>query len=492
MSCDQDCLNRHIKTRYYTSHYIYKNLTREITFRSERWISSVVRSRLLRSNDVESNPGPKESTLLVTSYNVRGLNDEKKLRHLINKVYQDDKGKNFDNIVCLQETYITGEGKLPYIWRGNMHLTPGTGNSCGCITLTSPHLNIIHAVNLENRAHVLVCQRTGDLSPTYVVANIYAPNPNNREKISFFELVFDTVNELSERFNCSNILIMGDFNLILTEKEAKNRIYTAQEKRVADCVRDQFVEMGLEDCWVNKKAYTWRRPNSNIFSTIDRLLYSKNNLVLNEVKVNWSYGFSDHAALVAGLAMKDKTPLTRSKITRLDPTLAKDPYYKELIEAGFNTMYATTQSTWNPHLKLEYAKVCIRTVVEGVQAERKRKEIGEECMLNQELEASINKLSEGSTNNIESLIDHIEELRTRKQVLIDERGARLAERLGTKWFNEGEKSSKYFMRLLNRATPDSFEVLEGNNGVEERNLIGLRKSLSTSTKICMRKGPTLQ
>ena len=87
-------------------------------------------------------------------------------------------------------------------------------------------------------------------------------------------------------------------------------------------------------------------------------------------------------------------------------------------------------------------------------------------MLNQELEASISKLSEGSTNNVESLIDHLEELRSRKQVLIDERGARLAEKLGTKWFNEGEKSSKYFMRLLNRATPDSFEVLEGNDGVE--------------------------
>ena len=42
----------------------------------------------------------------------------------------------------------------------------------------------------------------------------------------------------------------------------------------------------------------------------------------------------------------------------------------------------------------------------------------------------------------------------------------LAEKLGTKWFNEGEKSSKYFMRLLNRVAPDSFEVLEGTDGTE--------------------------
>ena len=149
--------------------------------------------RLVRSKDVESNPGPKESTILVTSYNVRGLKDEKKLRHLINKVYQDEKGKNSDYIVCFQETYITGTGKLPYLWRGNMHMTPGTGNSCGCVTLTSSHLNILHAVDLEHRGHVLVCQRTGDNSPSYIIANIYAPNPNNEDKIEFYEEILISV-----------------------------------------------------------------------------------------------------------------------------------------------------------------------------------------------------------------------------------------------------------------------------------------------------------
>ena len=49
---------------------------------------------LLRSGNVEPNPGPaqhrgkEESTVMVTTYNVRGLNDERKLRHLVNCCYQ--------------------------------------------------------------------------------------------------------------------------------------------------------------------------------------------------------------------------------------------------------------------------------------------------------------------------------------------------------------------------------------------------------------------
>ena len=29
---------------------------------------------------------------------------------------------------------------------------------------------------------------------------------------------------------------------------------------------------------------------------------------------------------------------------------------------------------WNPHLKLEYAKMCLRTVTERIQAETRKKE----------------------------------------------------------------------------------------------------------------------
>ena len=153
---------------------------------------------------METNPGPNlpdqqaqpmndghdgnvTSQIQVTSYNVRGLNEEKKLRHLFNHCHGQLTTKDSDLVVCLQETYIEVPGKIPYLWRGNFHLTAGNGNSCGCITLLSPHLSIIASRDIGNRAHVLACQRTGESKVGLIIANIYAPNPNNVEKIDFFD-----------------------------------------------------------------------------------------------------------------------------------------------------------------------------------------------------------------------------------------------------------------------------------------------------------------
>ena len=137
--------------------------------------------------------------------------------------------KNTDVFSCFQETYISSAGKLPLLWRGNLHLTPGTGSSLGCLTLLSPHLNVLESIDLEGRAHVLAVQRCGGNNVSYIIANLYAPNVNNLTKITFLESVFDKVSELSEKYNCDNVIIAGDFNTILHKDEAKNRFYTNQE-----------------------------------------------------------------------------------------------------------------------------------------------------------------------------------------------------------------------------------------------------------------------
>lgn len=174
------------------------------------------------------------------------------------------------------------------------------------------------------------------------------------------------------------MLIAGDINQILESKEAKNRLHTVQEKRIAEGVKERINLMQLKDCWEVNKSFTWRRPNSSIFSAIDRVLHSGETLSLNSVTANWSFSFSDHAAVVTSFKPADKKHLSRSKITRLDPSLATSPHFKMLIEQGFNSMIESAPPDWNPHLWLEFTKMCTRTVVENIQAERKRLETGEE------------------------------------------------------------------------------------------------------------------
>ena len=129
-------------------------------------------------------------------------------------------------------------------------------------------------------------------------------------------------------------------------------------------------------------------------------------------------------------------------------------------------MLADAPGHWDPHLKLEFLKMCLRTIFEKVQADRKKKEATEEHYLNLELDLAIKSLAKGniSLRDRVELIDHVEELRTQKEIMVENKGKRLAEKLGTKWYNEGEKSTRYFLRLINRSVPDSFKELDDEMG----------------------------
>ena len=456
-----------------------------------RHASLIVVQRLRVSQDVETNPGPEElsgtnrgqqtnnSPILVTTYNVRGLNDEAKLRHLLNYFYTRNRGKDMDFIACLQETFIEGPGKLPYLWRGNHFITPGNGNSLGCITLLSPHINVVSGVTLANRGHVLACQKSGEKGISFIVANIYAPNPNTNEKIEFFNEVFDKILEFEERYECETHVIAGDFNLTLEAHEMKNRLFSNQEKRVGNALKLLIKDSGLKDIWEDNRAFTWRRANSDCFSTIDRIIYSNSKIKCENVTDNWALSFSDHAAIEANFSYIGRAARIRSKIPRIDPTIVRSPELAQQLTEGVNEMMREVPVHWDPHKKLEFLKVSIRTVAERLQADRNRKERTEEQEINEELNLSINVLGNeelaGEKRN--RLIEYVEELRARKSNLIEEKGARLAEKLGSKWYNEGEKSTRYFLRLLNRQMPDDFKEIENADGIKITTQEGIKEEV---------------
>ena len=191
--------------------------------------------------------------------------------------------------------------------------------------------------------------------------------------------------------DCSRLIIAGDYNLTFNRNESKNRNYLAQEINVARAVKNLLQELNLTSIWAKITKFTWRRPNSDCFSTIDHIFYSEESLNLMTADTDWSLTMSDHAAVVANFNSKREPKLPRSRIPRLDPTILagdgaaaiKDEIYAMINEAP---------GTWDPHLRLEYAKMCIRTIVERAQAERKIREASEEDLLNTELDLAVKSL----------------------------------------------------------------------------------------------------
>ena len=448
-------------------------------------LSPFLASRLLKCGDIHPNPGPTtvgtSVDLKVVSYNIRGLGDEKKCRHLINYFNKNMLDKNTDSIIALQETLIQTPLKIPYIWRGNLHFTPGTGNGRGCITLLSSHLNIVSHRTLDDRAHVLAISRSGEQKVSYIVANIYAPHGYNDAKIRFYEEVLDAITELEERFECDNVVLLGDFNIIFKEAEKSNRSFTGTEKRIASVIGQLLDDANLRDAWGDQTAFTWRRANSNVFSLLDRVMYRPNHQDCVSIKSNWSISGSDHAAVISVFKIKNRSCSTkRANIARLDPSLLTSRLHSEEIRTSFLEMFATSCDSWNPHTKLEFAKVCLRSVVERVQANRNKTERSEEEGVDESLNKLIDRLASIGASDAEEreeLIVIIEALRDRKGAMIDEKGKRLAERLGTKWFNEGEKSNKYFLRLLNRQAPDKLANLVSDDGSELKDIDEINKAV---------------
>ena len=157
----------------------------------------------------------KRTDLQVISHNVRGLSDSRKVRHVINNCYKLTKASS-NSFFMFQETFVLRLDILKYLWRGEFHLTPGLGNSQGCLTLVTAPYKIVHAINLANRAHVLVVTKDNTNRAEAVIVNVYAPNGYAGDKITFFQELTELIADTIASFNCENVA--QDRKLLLMTK----------------------------------------------------------------------------------------------------------------------------------------------------------------------------------------------------------------------------------------------------------------------------------
>ena len=409
----------------------------------------------------------------IVSLNVRGLSDPKKVRHLVNKCFKLSK-RGKDNIFFFQETFVQNLNLLDYIWRGEHHLTPGTGNSLGCLTLVTSPFKIIHRVNIGQRGHILALTKNDVNQIDSIIANIYAPNGFDNEKLEFFTEVLEKIKEVRESFNCQKVILAGDLNVVLRDSEVINRLISTSERRVAAAVKNVLIELDMVDGWSEStnKSYTWSTNRNGVqsFSTLDRICYTKSSLALQVVKTDWGLSVSDHAAVIASLNNKNLNS-DRSKsvfIPRLDNRLLEEPKGRELLTSNFVELLAQADVNWNPHVRLEHCKMCLRTAANMATGKIKAELRDEEVVINADINSIIDELSNGELQigRKELLIHKLDDLRRLKRSLITKIGTRLEQRTCRKWYNEGELSNKYFFGLLNRKANDEVDVLVNDEGKE--------------------------
>ena len=420
--------------------------------RDERHMIKAVCKRLMEAGDVEPNPGPHdhqpEIKLTLVSQNCRGLKDERKLKHLLNNCHRVAKSSsNF--VIALQETMITDDRRLRFGWRGTHIFTPGTGHGRGCVTLLPSHIqpDTQSLIHLGQRGHIfkaIINQSSA------VLANIYAPNGQNRDKIEFFSHLKREIERL--RDPTDDVYIMGDFNTVFEPYEVQFRTYSTQEQRHSRLIKQLIDSLALEDVWQQDKvSLTWRQTGSRKSSRLDRVYY-QHCLEKTNCTVDWTFTNSDHGAVMVTFSDPKNTKPKTQRQLRLNPELLNAKTFKETFMQEYSRQVQSIPGSWNPHQVLEFHKCAMRSVYIEVNRDYRSKQRTDYDFVKEDLHSHIASLEgcKGDTAKANRLMEKINRLKAEITRMNLERGTNLANKLKTKWYNEGERSNKYFLALLRR------------------------------------------
>ena len=191
---------------------------------------------------------------------------------------------------------------------------------------------------------------------------------------------------------------------------------------------------------------------------------------------------SDHAAVIANLQIIDTTRSNgNSQLSRLDPRLLLDSEGVAHLDRKFRELMSQSLTGWNPHVRLEYLKMCIRTAANEAIGSVKAKIRDVESVLNADINDVVDELSitDISIDRKLLLMNKLDDLRQLKRSLVEKVGTKLEQKTARKWYNEGELSNKYFFNLLNRRTNDEINSIIDEAGAEIKDQKGIEERITS-------------
>jgi len=409
--------------------------------------------KLLESGDIESNPGPKYHIVSVKSYNVRGLKNKLKLKRVLNTCHKEI-SQNNGSIIFLQETHLEENDRvtLDMMWRHSYVSSPGTNRQCGCLILFDTAWEVIRKeIDIEGRLGIVILKR---FDRYFTFTNVYAPNDHN---LTYFSNVFNKIIELQTEFPESINVIAGDFNLVLEEEDSINRLTTNTESQTRSFIKRNLARLGLLDSYRikhKKEGFTWAR--NNCMSRLDMIFASEelcSGLQSSEVK--WSFDDSDHAMIESNFAVQanfDRGP----GISRVNTEILDDKFSLEQIKEELELLLNQIPDYWNPHVKLDFVKSSIRSVISMVAGKKKRAQNFEHEAIVEQLNILMitkQKLESGELTNPDLLTEvnnTINTLEAERNKYLEQLSKKLSVRAQVKWYEEGERSNKYFLNIIKK------------------------------------------
>ena len=280
----------------------------------------------------------------------------------------------------------------------------------------------------------------------FYFVNIYAPN-KTKEQCTFFQLIQSELDNLNIEAD-GNIIIGGDFNVILNPEldglggkpKLKESVKTIDEMRLS---------FDLIDIWrvrnPDVKHFSWRQKNPVVHRRLDFWLI--NSSIQEDIEGTDIIPAirSDHSAITLsfnGIEEHQHGP----SFWKFNASLLEDETYVSLIKDKYNSWIEEGKDFEDPRVLWDFIKYKIRqeTITYSKIKARKRREKllnleknMKDCQSACDLDPSLKNLNDLET--LQTEYDQHYEFIAQGQII----------RSRANWYEQGEKSNKYFLRLEN-------------------------------------------
>ena len=385
----------------------------------------------------------------ISSLNVRGIGEKQKRSELFNWL----RSKKI-SLYLLQEVHCSND--TISIWSSEW----GYKSLFSCCSSAKGGVAILFNNNfsfqilrlyLDTNGRFIICDiETEGKCITCTLATLYAPN---EDEPSFFQDFFDHLSD----FQCDDLIIGGDFNLILDlDKDKKKGGRYKTHTRSVKMLKEFIARLDLIDAWrvLNPKTlrYIWRRKKPDIQCGLDFFLVSQS-LMCNVTHDDITMGFkTDHSLITisAALLSNQRGP----GYWKLNTSFLSDANYVNQLRATIQKVtdeYVTDYSV-NPTLLWKMIELKNREQSIKYAKDRRTKTSRRE----EQIEKAINDLQEliessnkGDREKKRSL-QGLEEKKTELEKIIEYRTKGAILRAKCRWHNEGERNTKYFLNLEKR------------------------------------------
>jgi len=381
--------------------------------------------------------------LVIKTFNAKGLDDYSKRKD----VFRWFKKKNPD-ILMIQESH-SNKGKEKVWnreWETKIVYSHGDSNARGVCVCFKKELNyVINNLSRDKDGRILVLDITVD-DYRFTLANIYAPNKDTPQ---FFDKLFDMI----DQFHNTSIIIGGDFNLVFNVTIDKKGGRPVTHENCKKNLLGWMEELGLIDIWrfnnKDKFMYTWKSyKKPHVFCRLDFFLISTNlTSVSKDNTISPGYR-SDHN--IVSTTLSNENEKRGPGFWKLNCSLLDNQEYCNAIINCIENCNAENKGT-EDSLLWETMKCRIRGTSVKIGAKLKR----EKSTTKKDLEFKLAQLMEDITlikedKDIENCALEISNLEKELELLnkVEAEGIRL--RSKCQYYEQGEKSTKYFHSLEKR------------------------------------------